>query len=189
MLKNKKRIIAFTGAGISKESGIDTFLEHPDVRDALHRHVAQTDVPRYQKAIRSMKHQIDQAEPNDAHYALYEYDVEVITMNIDGLHEKAGSKPINLHGTMPSEDELDICHTLYNKPVLYGDMAPNYEVAMQKILTLTEDDALLVIGASMSTAISEQLQVIASQQGADVISIQAQAATRVRQVLQEITNA
>lgn len=180
--------MAFTGAGISKESGIDTFLEHPDIRDALHRHVAINDVARYQKAIRSIKKQIDQAEPNDAHYALSEYGVDVITMNIDGLHEKASSKPLNLHGTMPSESELEICHTLYGKPVLYGDMAPNYSVAIDKILELKEGDVFLVIGASMSTAISHQLQMLASSQGAKVISIQDNAATRVREVLEDIVN-
>lgn len=189
MSKNNRRIVAFTGAGISKESGIDTFLEHPDIRDALHRSVAQTDIPRYHKAIRMMKTQIDGAQPNDAHYALNDYDVVVITMNIDGLHEKAGSQPINLHGTMPSDDELDICHTLVGKPVLYGDMAPNYQIAMDLVLSLKKEDVFLVIGASMSTAISGQLQMLARAQGAQVISIQDNAATKVREVLKEIANA
>lgn len=186
---NKPRIIAFTGAGISKESGIDTFLEHPDIRDALHRSVAMTDIPRYHRAIKAMKKQIDPALPNDAHKALFEYDVEIISMNIDGLHEKAGSHPINLHGTMPRDDELDICHSLYGKPVLYGDNAPNYQVAFEKVLSLKPGDIFLVIGASNSTAISYQLQQAAKYQGAQVIQIQKDAATLVRQTLQEITNA
>ena len=189
MSKRNKRVIAFTGAGISADSGIGTFMDNPDIRNALHRYVAQSDIPRYHQAIKTMKSQIDPAQPNDAHLALAEYDVEVITMNIDGLHEKAGSKPLNLHGTMPSDDELDICHTLYGKPVLYGDMAPNYQVAIERVYSLREGDVFLVIGASDSTAISTQLQVLASSQGADVIQIQSNAKTRVREVLQEILNA
>lgn len=180
------KVLAFTGAGISKESGVDTFLEHPHIRDALYRDVAKNDVSRYQQAIKAMKKQIDPAQPNDAHLALAEYDVEILTMNIDGLHEKAGSNPITLHGTMPEEHELEYCHTLYNKPVLYGDMAPSYEVAIQKVLQLQPGDVFLVVGASMSTAISGQLQYLAQAQQAKVIAIQADAATEVRKVLEEI---
>lgn len=182
------KILAFTGAGISKESGIDTFLEQPDIRDALYREVAINDAARYQQAVKAMKKQIDQAKPNDAHVALAEYDIEILTMNIDGLHEKAGSNPLCLHGTMPSDDELEICHTLYGKPVLYGDLAPNYEVALQKVLELKEDDVFLVIGASKSTAISGQLQYAAQSRKAQVIQIQEDAATQVRAVLEEIFN-
>lgn len=179
-------VLAFTGAGISKDSGIDTFLEQPQIRDALHRQVANTDPIRYQQAILAMKQQIDPAKPNDAHLVLAQYQVDVITMNIDGLHEKAGSRPLNLHGTLPNDDELAICHTLYHKPVLYGDEAPNYVIAIEKVLNLTPEDVFLVIGASMSTAISGQLQYLAQQQGARIYSIQEDAQHKVREVLEEI---
>ncbi len=179
-------VIAFTGAGISKDSGIDTFLEHPQIRDALYRSVAQSDPQRYKQAILAMKSQIDPAKANDAHYALAEYGVDVITMNIDGLHEKAGSTPLNLHGTMPEDDELEICHTLYGKPVLYGDSAPNYQIAVEKVYNLKPGDVFIVIGASMSTAISGDLQYLARSRGATIYSIQEDAKTQVRKLLEEI---
>lgn len=185
MSRNRK-IIAFTGAGISKESGIDTFMERPQVRDCLHRHVANLEPERYKEAIKLMKDQIDQAQPNDAHLALSEYNIDVITMNIDGLHQKAGSHPICLHGSLPSDEELDNCDKLYNKPVLYGDMAPQYQVALEKVSSLSEGDVLLVIGASDSTAISVQLQMIAQSLGAQIIQIQSNAKHQVRKVLEEI---
>lgn len=64
------------------------------------------------------------AAPNDAHLALAEYDVPVITMNVDGLHQKARSRHIlAIHGTLP-----DI--------VLYDDPAPLYEVAHNWVFQL-----------------------------------------------------
>ena len=59
--------------------------------------------------------------PNDAHIALTEYNIPVITMNIDGLHQLAGTDALELHGGLPEDDEMDIAYSLYNKPVLYGD--------------------------------------------------------------------
>lgn len=71
------------------------------------------------------------AKPNDGHYALAEYHIPIITMNIDGLHKLAGSDALELHGGLPEDDEMDIAYSLYNKPVLYGDPAPNYQKLMK----------------------------------------------------------
>ena len=121
------KIIAFTGAGISKQSNIPTFMEAPEVRDKLFRSFAKTHHEEYNAVIRQLKENMRSAEPNDAHFALKEYNIPVITMNIDGLHAKAGTKALELHGGLPEDDEMDIAWSLYNKPVLYGDAAPNYE--------------------------------------------------------------
>lgn len=179
-------ILAFTGAGISKESGIDTFMERPDVRDSLHRHFANTYPLKYRQVIRDLKEQIDKASPNDAHRALMEYNVDIVTMNIDGLHQKAGSNPLCLHGEMPTSDELSMSDTLQKKPVLYGDVAPNYGLAIDKVSALTNNDVFLVIGVSMSTAISGQLIAIAKYQQAEIIIINENAKTNVRKVLERL---
>ena len=179
-------ILAFTGAGISKESGIDTFMERPDVRNCLHRHFANTYPEKYRQVIRELKNQIDRAIPNDAHIALKEYHVDIITMNIDGLHQKAGSIPLCLHGEMPTNDELSISDQLREKPVLFGDMAPNYGLAIDKVSSLTDKDVFLVIGVSMSTAISGQLLSIAKLQQADIIIVNESAKTNVRKVLERL---
>lgn len=48
---------------------------------------------------------IKDKKPNDAHIALAEYGIPIITMNVDGLHQKAGSKNvITLHGDLPTEE-------------------------------------------------------------------------------------
>ena len=88
------KILAFTGAGISKQSNIPTFMERPDVREKLFRTFAEHHHGAYNEVIRELKANMNGAEPNDAHFALAEYKVPVITMNIDGLHKKAGSTPV-----------------------------------------------------------------------------------------------
>ena len=180
-------IIAFTGAGISKESGISTFMDRPDIREKLYRSYAHTNPESYRETIKEMSEMIKSAEPNDAHYALADYEIPVITMNIDGLHEKAGSNPILLHGSLPGEDEYEIADQLFNKPVLYGDPAPNYHKAIRKVMSLKEGDILLVIGASRFTGIAVDLREIAYSNGVQIIEIQKDASTEVRKTLEHIT--
>lgn len=176
-------IIAFTGAGISRESGIATFMEQPDVRDRLYRSYA-TDYPEsYNETIKQLHDVVSHAGPNDAHYALSDYNIPVITMNIDGLHEACGTDTMTLHGTLPSEDELSHANTLWNKPVLYGDPAPNYHKAMQKIDKLGSDDILLVIGASRHTAIAVEIRELAHSNDVEIIEIQENAVIEVRETL------
>lgn len=127
------------------------------------------------------------AEPNDAHFALAEYKVPVITMNIDGLHKKAGSDALELHGGLPEDDEMDKAWALYNKPVLYGDPAPNYVKAYERTAELKPGDVFLVIGCSYHTAIACDLRDVAKHAGAKVIEIQEDAAHNVRKVLEELT--
>lgn len=179
-------ILAFTGAGISKASGINTFMEQPEIRDRLHRSFATHHPELYRETIASLFKVIKNAEPNDAHRALAEYDIPVITMNIDGLHEKAGSVPIALHGRMPHEDELAYADLLFNKPVLYGDPAPNYQRAYQKVDSLGEGDILLVVGASRFTAVATDLREIAHANGAEIIEIQDNAEKQVRETLESL---
>ena len=180
-------IIAFTGAGISKESGISTFIDRPDVRDRLYRSFANSYPEEYRQTIKELSESIKEAEPNDAHYALADYDIPIITMNIDGLHEKAGSKPILLHGSLPTEDEYAYADELFNKPVLYGDPAPNYHKAYQKVMKLKENDTLLVIGASRFTGIAVDLRELAYSNGVNIIEIQDNASRKVRETLEHIT--
>lgn len=180
-------IIAFTGAGISKASGISTFMEQPEVRNKLYRSFAQSNPIEYRNTVKTLKESIDMAQPNDAHRALFEYDIPVITMNIDGLHELAGSAPITLHGTLPTWDEMDTCHILYNKPVLYGDPAPRYQEAFELVSTITDEDTLLIIGASTHTAVAQDLRDICHFNGVNIIEIQDNADTKTRKTLKSLT--
>lgn len=121
----RQRLIFFTGAGISVESGIPTFQEQPGIRDKLTRDFANEHSEEYRDTIRSMVNCCENANPNAAHLAIAELiDCPVITMNVDGLHTKAGSSNvIEIHGTLPTREmleEYDFPLT-YDGIVLYGD--------------------------------------------------------------------
>mgnify|MGYP003368770145 CR=1 FL=1 len=107
------KILAFTGAGISKQSNIPTFMERPDVREKLFRSYANTHHEEYNEVIKQLKANMNGAKPNDAHIALSEYHVPIITMNIDGLHKLAGSDALELHGGLPEDDEMDIVNRYF----------------------------------------------------------------------------
>ena len=94
-------IIAFTGAGISRASGIPTFDEQGDLRTKLDRCFATYHRKEFNKIMQQLVDTCKAAEPNDAHKALAEYNIPVITMNIDGLHNRAGSQyVIEVHGNV-----------------------------------------------------------------------------------------
>ncbi|WP_122281504.1 SIR2 family NAD-dependent protein deacylase [Pseudomonas syringae] len=113
LIAGAKRIVVFTGAGISADSGIPTF------RDPLTGIWAQYDPEKLEtaKAFREdpalvwgwylwRKALVAQANPNAAHLAIVQVaqsgrDVTVVTQNIDDLHERAGSTGvIHLHGAL-----------------------------------------------------------------------------------------
>ena len=108
---NKKHLVILSGAGISKESGIDTFRD----KDGLwKKHDAwklasvegwNTDPQAVLDFYNARRRQLMDVQPNKAHEllaALEEwYDVSIITQNVDDLHERAGSTHvIHLHGEL-----------------------------------------------------------------------------------------
>lgn len=110
-LAGATRVVAFTGAGISTESGIPDFRSpggvwtRYDPRDfTFDRYVDSVDVRRNSWAMRR-EFFAASPEPNAAHRALVELErdgrlVAVVTQNIDGLHQAAGSRNvIEVHGT------------------------------------------------------------------------------------------
>ncbi|CAN5608472.1 NAD-dependent deacylase [soil metagenome] len=117
------KIVAFTGAGISKESGLDTFRkggtwDNLNVRDVAYVDRwwrSDEDRQRMLDFYNRRRQEVRSAQPNDAHRALAELEKEghrvtVITQNIDDLHERAGStRVIHLHGEImkarPDGDE------------------------------------------------------------------------------------
>ena len=182
-------IIAFTGAGISKESGIDTFQDKPWIRERLTRSFAMFCPDEYRNVMRDFVDALSGKQPNDAHIALAEYNIPVITMNVDTLHEQAGTKElIKLHGRLPTEEEIPISDKLYNTPVLYGDAAPAYQEAYDMLEYLQKGDIFLVVGASQYTTVSTILRMNAMAVGAEIVEIQDSAATKVREFLEAHKN-
>lgn len=108
---NKKKLVIFSGAGISKESGIDTFRDKDGLwkkHDALKLASVEgwnTDPQAVLDFYNARRRQLMEVQPNKAHEllaALEEwYDVSIITQNVDDLHERAGSSHvIHLHGEL-----------------------------------------------------------------------------------------
>ncbi|MCL1796107.1 MAG: hypothetical protein FWG37_04365 [Clostridia bacterium] len=102
-IRNAKRPVALTGAGISAPSGVPTFQtlwKGRPVREFLSREYFRRDLAGFLELFCYMERWCD-AEPNAAHTALAREGVRVITQNIDGLHQKAGSSGvIELHGNL-----------------------------------------------------------------------------------------
>lgn len=96
-----KNPLALTGAGISAPSGIPTFQSRwkgRPVRDFLSRLYRENDPVGFFELFCAMEAWCG-AAPNGAHLALAEAGIPVITQNIDGLHQKAGSRLVlELHG-------------------------------------------------------------------------------------------
>ena len=167
-------IIAFTGAGISKASGIPTFDEQGDLRTKLDRCFATYHRKEFNKIMQQLVDTCKAAEPNDAHKTLAEYNIPVITMNIDGLHNRAGSQyVIEVHGNVEK-----------NNVVLYGDPAPKYTEALDIVYRLSKEDILLIIGTSFYTSISSQIKYTAERNLAKVVIINDDAEHQVRDFLE-----
>lgn len=189
----REKVIFFTGAGISVDSGIPTFQEHPGIRDKLHRDFANEFPETYRKTIREMLDCCEKAEPNAAHKAIAEAGFPVITMNVDKLHSRAGSKDvIEVHGVLPTREQLEDEYfpQEYRGIVLYGDMAPKYSDAERMVRSLEYGNSYFVIvGTSFYTGISEQLRRIARQRRAKIVIINDNASTRVPHVCELLKSA
>src|SRR6476661_1629501 len=105
----KKKLVVLTGAGISAESGLKTFRDSDGLWEGYDiNEVATATAWRRNPALvlefyNVRRKGVREAQPNAAHIALAEleddFDVTVITQNIDDLHERGGStKVVHLHG-------------------------------------------------------------------------------------------
>lgn len=111
-MENKKKIVIFSGAGVSRESGILTFRDNKDGLWNNHK-IDDVATPSGWKKDRSLvlnfynerRRQLPDVKPNGAHEAIAnlekDFDVTVVTQNVDDLHERAGSTNIiHLHGEL-----------------------------------------------------------------------------------------
>jgi NAD-dependent deacetylase len=105
----KKKLIVLTGAGISAESGLKTFRDSDGLWEGYE--IEDVATPRAWKKNPQLvlefynyrRGEVAKAQPNAAHIGLAElqndFDVHIITQNIDDLHERAGAKKVlHLHG-------------------------------------------------------------------------------------------
>ena len=171
-----KKIVILTGAGISAESGIKTFRdadglwEGHDIMEIASPQGWEKNPVKVLEFYNIRRRQLLDVEPNAAHYAIANlekvYDVNVITQNIDDLHERAGSSNVlHLHGELlkvrSCEDERiildwkkdlqsgDLCprkSQLRPHVVWFGEAVPMFPVAVE---ITKEADILIIIGTSM----------------------------------------
>ncbi len=179
----KKKIVVLTGAGISVESGLKTFRdadglweEYPVQQVATHEgwEADPTLVTNFYNMLRKKCWGV---KPNDGHKLVAkleeQYDVTVVTQNVDNLHEQAGSsKVIHLHGELmkvcSSRDVDDPRYQIELTPdncevapgtkagdgsllrpfiVFFGEAVPNITVAAEEA---QEADIFIVIGTSLN---------------------------------------
>ncbi len=106
-----QKIVVFSGAGMSAESGIQTFRDNGGlweqyrVEDVATPEAWKRDPELVTRFYNQRRKQIIETNPNEAHVAIQRlesmYNVTVITQNIDDLHERAGSKKVlHLHGNI-----------------------------------------------------------------------------------------
>ena len=171
-----KKLVILTGAGISAESGIKTFRdsdglwEGHDVMEVASAEGYLKNPALVLEFYNQRRKQLLEVTPNKAHFNLAklesDFNVEIITQNVDDLHERAGSTKItHLHGELlkarSTGDEKDVlewkknlvlgnlCKKNYQlRPhiVWFGEMVPLLEKAIK--ITQTAD-ILVIIGTSM----------------------------------------
>lgn len=172
----KKKLVVLSGAGISAESGIKTFRdsnglwENHRVEDVASPEGFAKNPQLVLDFYNARRKQLNEVEPNEAHKILAElekdFDVQIITQNVDDLHERAGStKVLHLHGELkkarpvnsdgnviPWENDLNVGDLNFEgiqlRPhiVWFGEMVPEMENAAEIASTA---DIFLVIGTSM----------------------------------------
>ncbi|SDH27923.1 SIR2 family NAD-dependent protein deacylase [Winogradskyella thalassocola] len=172
----KKHIVVLTGAGMSAESGIKTFRdadglwEGHDVMEVATPEGFKRNPELVLNFYNQRRQQLNEVEPNQAHKDLValetDYEVTIITQNVDDLHERAGSSNIiHLHGELrkirSTKNENDItvwtedlhlgdhCESGYQlRPhiVWFGEAVPMIENAME---VCQQADILVIIGTSM----------------------------------------
>ena len=174
----KKRIVVLSGAGISAESGLRTFRdgdglwEEYRIEDVATPEAFAKDPELVLRFYDERRKQVRLAEPNAAHLSIAEmeneFNVDIITQNIDDLHERAGSTNVlHLHGEIlsaRSSSDTNYIIPIEGDSIPLGSLCPmgsqlrphivwfGEEVPMIPIAAkiVSQADVLIVIGTSLN---------------------------------------
>lgn len=124
MPDKRKKLVVFTGAGMSAESGIPTFRggdglwENHRIEDVATPGAWQRNPSQVQEFYNQRRKKILESQPNRGHHILAAmeatFDVHIITQNIDDLHERAGSTYVlHLHGEITKSRSTAPPYTIY----------------------------------------------------------------------------
>ena len=181
----KKKLVVLTGAGVSAESGVSTFRdsnglwENYNVEDVASIEGWYRNPELVLNFYNARRAQLAEVKPNAAHYAIAalekDWEVTVVTQNVDNLHERAGStKIIHLHGELSKVRPVN-CYDEndnYSEEKVFdigydtisiGDLAPNGAQLRPHIVwfgeavpyinaaidVVSEADVLLIVGTSL----------------------------------------
>jgi len=176
---SEKKLVIFSGAGMSAESGIKTFRdsgglwEEYKVEDVATLEAWERNMELVSGFYNQRRKQVIEAQPNEAHKIIADlqnyFDVTVITQNVDNLHERAGSKNvIHLHGEiMKVQSSIDptLVYELDKWEVKIGDKCELGSQLRPHIVWFGEmvplmDPAIDIVGkADMLTVIGTSLNV------------------------------
>ena len=207
IVKESRRIVGFTGAGISTESGIPDFRSPGGVWSS-NRTIEYSEFVRhresrieYWRQKVAMWPQMRDAQPNPGHFAFAELERRgqlraLITQNIDGLHQKAGStRVLELHGTTTEVEcltcqarismdeaveriaagevapECDHCGgDLKPATIMFGQAMP--QITLQTAVTACQEcDLLIAVGSSLVVYPAAALPEMAREAGAPLFII------------------
>lgn len=175
---NKKHIVVLTGAGISAESGLKTFRDSDglwngyNVYDVATPSAWRKDPELVLNFYNDRRRDVAAAKPNAAHIGLAElekdFDVTIVTQNIDDLHERAGSKNIiHLHGEifkMRSEWDEELIYEIRGD-IKLGDKATDggqlrpYIVWFEEPVPMIEKAVALMDNCDYFVVVGTSLQV------------------------------
>lgn len=173
-----KKLVVLTGAGISAESGLKTFRDSDGLWEGYRvEEVATPEAFAHNPALvldfyNYRRQQVAQAEPNLAHAVLAQlerdFDVQIITQNIDDLHERAGStKVLHLHGEifkMRSSRNTEMIYPIKGD-IQMGDLADDgtqlrpYIVWFGEAVPMIEPAAEMVADADLFAVVGTSLVV------------------------------
>ena len=199
-LRNAEKLVFVTGAGISQESGIPTFRGKDGLwrkYDAMKLATIDAfyeDPKLVWEWYEERRQNILAAKPNPGHVAIAELErhkqVHVLTQNVDGLHQRAGSKLVyELHGSIITikctvcDFKDKITSSLSELPPLckcgkilrpdvvwFGEPLPQ-DVWQDAIVQASSCDVMIVVGTSLAVSPANLLPVYAKQNGATVIEV------------------
>lgn len=143
-IRTSSNIIVFTGAGMSTESGLPDFRSanglwnNVDPRELASIRSLNTNQKNFYDFYKSRVNSLNQADPHDGHFILASWEKRnylkhIITQNVDGFHQRAGSKSVSeLHGSLRMAKCND-CHKEYSWERILENNPPKCEVCSGKV--------------------------------------------------------
>ncbi len=208
-VRSSRKMVVFTGAGISTESGIPDYRGPNGVWKT--NRIPTVENVRTDKAGREERWEqqrrrypeMEAREPNAGHQAIAQLERSgrvsaIVTQNIDGLHQKAGSDPehvLELHGSShwarcmtcgrrfpmaeivarvaagEQDPRCEVCGgVLRSSTILFGEALPE-QTLRQAVEASSAADMMLVVGSSLAVKPAAQLPVLARRNGAGLVIV------------------